>query len=65
MGNSLISLLKHNTHIHMCISDIDECSIECATEPHTVCKNISGNYTCVCKEGYKEDTSGVCRESEC
>ena len=66
--HSPVSLLKHNTHIHMCIPDIDECSIEpnelCATEPHTVCKNIAGNYTCVCKEGYKKDTSGVCRESE-
>ena len=57
------------THIHMAIPDIDECSIEpnklCATEPHTVCNNSVGSYTCVCEEGYKSDTSGVCRESEC
>ncbi|XP_052238542.1 neurogenic locus notch homolog protein 1-like [Dreissena polymorpha] len=52
-----------------CDVDIDECTNNLMTckEPHTRCLNTPGNATCVCREGYRRNsTSGLCEDvNEC
>ncbi len=45
------------------ISDIDECFEEihnCFSEPNRKCNNTIGEFECICDDGYKENSSGIC-----
>ncbi|XP_059169376.1 mucin-like protein [Physella acuta] len=42
-----------------CDNDVDEClSVKC--KDNAVCTNTLGSYSCACREGYKENSLGIC-----
>jgi hypothetical protein len=35
------------------LADVNECAVETACGPNTICSNGAGNYTCACKGGFQ------------
>ena len=45
-------------------NDIDECLLRSDLCPNGVCVNTNSGYKCVCKQGYEQNSEGLCVDKD-